>query len=376
MKVGCQTGMLVKRRNRMKRAAARKQSDIDTDNFCLFRRTFLSGLLALGANALIPKRASGAQELATSRGKLHRIDVHHHFAPPRWLSEVTSKELLNARTREWVPAKSIEEMDSTGVATAVASITNPGLWLGDNDGTRRLARECNDYAAKMLNDYPGRFGLFAAMPMPAVDATLREIEYAYDTLKSDGIGLFTSYGDKWLGNAAFAPVFEELNRRKSLVFTHPTAAICCGNLIAEVPPPMVEYGTDTTRAIASLLFTGTAARFPDIRFIFSHAGGTAPYLTERFIRSERNLKDRAQRFPKGVLYELKKFYYDVALTTNPVPLAALMKLVPVSQVLFGSDFPSGGTIDVTGLANYGFSASDLLAIERENALRLLPRLKA
>ena len=205
----------------------------------------------------------------------------------------------------------------------------------------------------MIQDYPSRFGLFAAMPMPAIDATLREIEYAFDTLKSDGIGLFTSYGDKWLGNAAFVPVFEELNRRKALVFTHPTAANCCANLIAEVPPPMVEYGTDTTRAIASLLFTGTAGRFPDIRFIFSHAGGTAPYLTERFIRSERNLKDRAQRFPKGVLYELKKFYYDVALTANPVPLAALLKLVPVSQVLFGTDFPSGGSIEagVKGLAD-------------------------
>jgi predicted TIM-barrel fold metal-dependent hydrolase len=335
------------------------------------------GLLALGANALISEGA-WTQELAGSRGKPHRIDIHHHFAPPPWLSEVTSKELLNARTREWIPAKSIEEMDSTGVATAVASITNPGLWFGDNSATRRLARECNDYAAKMMNDHPGRFGLFAAMPMPAIDATLREIEYAYDTLKCDGIGLFTSYGDKWLGNAAFAPVFEELNRRKALVFTHPTAANCCGNLIAEVPPTMVEYGTDTTRAIASLLFTGTAARFPDIRFIFSHAGGTAPYLTERFVRAERNLKDRAQKFPKGVLYELKKFYYDVALTANPVPLAALLKLVPVSQVLFGTDFPSGGSIEagVAGLTEYGLSAGDLRAIERENALRLLPRLKA
>ena len=361
----------------MKRAAARNHSGIDADYFCLSRRTFLGGLVALGANALIPWRESAAQELAAGRGKPHRIDVHHHFAPPRWLAEVATKERLNVRTRDWMPAKSIEDMDKAGVAIAVASITNPGLWFGDNDATRRLTRECNDYTAKMIQDHPDRFGLFAAMPMPAVDATLREIEYAYDTLKSDGIGLFTSYGDKWLGNALFAPVFEELNRRKALVFTHPTAANCCGNLIAEVPPAIVEYGTDTTRAIASLLFTGTAARFPDIRFIFSHAGGTAPYLTERFIRLERNVKDQAQRLPKGVMHELKKFHYDVAFAANPVPLAALLKLVPVSQVLFGSDFPTSPSEDsVKGLADYSFSVSDLLAIERENALRLLPRLKA
>ena len=120
----------------MKRAAARNQLGIDTDYFSLSRRTFLGGLVALGANTLIPWGASEAQELTAGRGKPHRVDIHHHFAPPRWLAEVSTKELLNARTREWIPAKSIEEMDSTGVATAVASITNPGLWFGDNDATR------------------------------------------------------------------------------------------------------------------------------------------------------------------------------------------------------------------------------------------------
>lgn len=360
----------------MKYAAATNQAGGSSNSMCVSRRTFLGGLAALGASALIPSGDLVAQEMAIGRRNLHRIDLHHHFAPPHWLTEVATKERLNVRTRDWTPAKSIEDMDRAGVANAVVSITNPGLWFGDNNATRRLARECNEYAAKMIQDHPHRFGLFAAMPIPAVDATLREIEYAFDTLKADGIGLFTSYGDVWLGNAAFAPVYEELNRRRALVFTHPTIANCCGNLIAEVPSVTVEYGTDTTRAIASLLFTGTAARYPDIRFIFSHAGGTAPYLTERFIRRERNMKDRAQRLPKGVIHELKKFYYDVALTTNSVPLAALLKLVPASQVLFGTDFPASLSQDsVKGLAEYGFSVSDLLAIERENALGLLPRLK-
>jgi predicted TIM-barrel fold metal-dependent hydrolase len=287
------------------------------------------------------------------------------------------RELLNPRVREWTPAKSIEDMDRAGIASGVASITNPGLWFGNEDAARRLARECNEYAAGMIRDHPGRFGLFAAVPMPAIEATLREIEYALDTLSADGIGLFTSYGDRWIGNAAFTPVFEELDRRKALVFVHPTVADCCANLIAEVPPPVVEYPTDTTRAIASLLFTGTAARFPNIRFVFSHGGGTVTSVVERFLRLERSAKDGAARLPRGVLHELKKFHYDLALTTNPVPVTALLKLVPVSQVLFGTDFPSGGASveGVEGLAACGLAASDLLAIERDNALRLLPRFR-
>ena len=128
------------------------------------------------------------------------------------------------------PRKSIEDMDRGGVAAAVVSITNPGLWFGDAAVTRRLARACNDYGAKLVQDHPTRFGLFAAMPLPDVDATLKEIAYAYDTLKADGVGLLTSYGDTWLGNPAFRPVMEELNRRKAVVHVHPTAANCCRNL--------------------------------------------------------------------------------------------------------------------------------------------------
>src|SRR5262245_53322747 len=155
----------------MKDAAVRNQISKDGGYFSLFRRGFLSGLAAIWVGALMPRGEALGQTPIDSRAKPYRIDIHHHFAPPRWLAEVTSKEFFNARTREWMPAKSIEDMDSVGVALAVVSITNPGLWFGDNEATRRLARECNDYAAKMIQDHPGRFGLFAAMPVPAVDAT-------------------------------------------------------------------------------------------------------------------------------------------------------------------------------------------------------------
>ncbi len=352
---------------------------------CTARRGILGGMLALGGASLLGARSVMAQPQAQTlqrqlqparRTQAHRIDVHHHFNTPRWVAAVATRERLNPRARDWTAAQSIEEMDRNGVATSMLSITNPGLWFGDAEATRSLTRDCNDRLAGFVRDHPGRFGSFAAMPLPDVDATLREIAYAMDVLKCDGVGLFTSYTDKWLGDPAFNPVYEELNRRKALVFVHPTAPNCCGNLIPDVPASLIEYGTDTSRAIASLLFTGTAARYPDIRFIFSHAGGTAPYLILRFQRLERTMKERETRLPKGLMHELQKFHYDTALATSPVTLGALLKIVPVTQVLFGTDFPSGGNMvdGVKGLAECGFSAAELRAIERDNALRLLPKL--
>jgi len=141
------------------------------------------------------------------------------------------------------------------------------------------------------------------MPLPDVEATLQEIAYAYDTLKADGVGLMTSYGDMWLGNAAFRPVMEELNRRNAIVHVHPTAANCCKNLGYGVAAGSIEYGTDTTRAITGVAFSGDAARCPNIRFIWSHAGGTVPFLAGRIDGASNNAKDR---MPRGFMYELKR----------------------------------------------------------------------
>jgi predicted TIM-barrel fold metal-dependent hydrolase len=263
------------------------------------------------------------------------------------------------------------------VATALTSITTPALRFLDDAGARKLARECNDYSAKLVADGKGRFGMFAVMPMPYVEATLQEIGYALDSLKADGIALLTSYGDKWLGDPAFTPVLEELNRRRAVVYTHPTTANCCGNLIPDVPESIIEWGTDTTRTIASLVFSGAAARFRDVQLIFSHGGGTLPFLTERFVRLPLINKNVAARVPNGVEAELKRFYYDTAQAAHPYALASLTKLIPVSQIVFGTDFPYRTAIDhVKGLTEYGFGASDLQAIDRDNALRLMPRLRA
>ena len=229
----------------------------------------------------------------------------------------------------------------------------------------------------MVRDHPGRFGLFATLPLPDVDGSLREIEYALDTLQAEGIGLMTSYGDKWLGHAAFAPVWAELDRRKTVVYTHPITPGCCGNIADDVPAVTIEWAHDTTRTVASLLFSGTAARYPDIRWIFSHGGGTTPFLLSRFVYQEATMKGKETVLPKGLMYELKKFYYDTAQANHPGALAALLKLAPTSQILYGTDYPFRTAAEETGgLSAQRFAAKDLAAIERNNAMRLLPKLKA
>jgi predicted TIM-barrel fold metal-dependent hydrolase len=302
----------------------------------------------------------------------HRIDVHHHIVSPGFVAELRS--LLQPPTLNWTPQRSIEDMDKAGVATAITSVTTPGVWIGDHEQGRRLARDSNDYAAKLAADYPGRFGIFVAVPLPHIAASLAEIEYGLDVLKADGIALFTSYRDKWLGDPAFDPVMEELNRRKAVVFVHPEAPLCCRGLLPGVHEAVLEYGFDTTRAITRILFSGTALRYRDIRWIFCHGGGTAPFLAERLVRAPGTNKALAPYVPDGVMAELKRFHYDVAQIAHPMALAALTRLVPISQILWGTDFPFRfGTEYVKGLSEFGFSAEDLRQIDRENALRLLPR---
>jgi len=342
----------------------------------LDRRSFLTSALAslgLAATASGDSLAALAQEAAPA--KRLRIDVHHHFGPPAWVAEVKGRPMLQPPNTTWTPAKSIEDLDRGGGAAAVLSITNPGLWFGDRAKTNRLARACNEFGAKVVQDHPTRFGLFAAMPLPDVDATLKEIEYTYDTLKADGVGFMTSFDDTWLGNPAYRPVMEELNRRNAVVFVHPTAAACCRglNYAAGVQPASMEYGTDTTRAITGVVVNGDAARFSNIRWIWSHGGGTMPFLAGRIGGDRKN-----EQMPNGFMYELKKFYYDLAGAANPGVVASLLQLVKADKIMFGTDFPPGGNVleaSQTIRALKMFSESDLRLIERDNAVKLLPRLR-
>jgi 6-methylsalicylate decarboxylase len=338
------------------------------------RRGFMLGAGAVALSTAAGGRRAMAQ--ATPESKPFRIDVHHHLSPPTYVTASNDIGFGDPLMKNWTIEKSLADMDKAGIATAMLSVTTPGINPIKPDVARRLCRESNEYAAKLVTDHPGRFGNFAMLPLRDAEGSLREIEYALDTLKADGIALMTSYNDKWLGDPLFLPVMEELNRRKALVYTHPTAANCCVNLVATQQPVMIEFGTDTTRTIADIVFSGNAQKFRDIRWIFSHAGGTMPFLIERFVRNPLLDPKAKGTTPDGTLAELRRFYYDTAQTSNKSAMSALAAIIPPSQILFGTDFPYRTGIDhVKGLREAGvFTDEQIASIERGNALKLIPRL--
>jgi 6-methylsalicylate decarboxylase len=336
------------------------------------RRSVLAG----GAAALAVG-AFGAAEIK-AQGKPHRIDVHHHIAPPTWLDAVKKAKLDNPPLSNWSVQKSLDDMDKAGIATAMTSPTTPQVNFLDNDkeAAARIARESNEYAKKLMSDHPGRFGLFAMLPLPHIDASLAEIAYAFDTLKADGVGIMTSYGDKWLGYPQFAPVWEELHRRKATVYTHPTGANCCVNLVQGVGESTIEFGADTTRSIVSLIFSGASQRYRDINWIFSHGGGALTAFAERLQIQMVTTPPYKDKFTREIVDgELNRFYYDTAQIANAVTIGALAKLVPISQIVYGTDYPYRTGLDHVNGLSAAFSGADLMAIDRENALRIIPRLK-
>jgi len=346
------------------------------------RRAFLSKGAATAGSLLAGCSAGVVLAQTDANGQSGIIDVHHHVSPPKFVAALAKHQLGERPMLDWAPSRSIENMDRAGVALSVTSVTTPGVWFGDRDEARQLARECNEYGARLRTDFPGRFGLFASLPLPDIDDSLKEIEYSFDHLKADGIGVMTSFGDKWLGDESFNPIMEELNRRKAILYTHPTVANCCQNLLPDVHYSVVELSTDTTRAIANLVFSGTTTRFPDIRFIFSHAGGTMPFIYQRFAaypsldKALGLKKDIQAKVPGGVLKELQSFYYDTAQGAHPMAMEPLAKLVSARQILFGTDFPFRTAADhVKGLSKCSFSTDDLAAIYRDNALRLMPQFR-
>lgn len=311
----------------------------------------------------------------------YRIDVHHHFMTPRSVQETRERFMVeisgmnNSSVLEWTVEKSLVEMDKAGVATAILSLNSPGPWSKTMEGSRSLCRHCNEFAAQTHADHPGRFGHFASLPIPDVDGALAEATYALDVLKADGFVMRTSDEDKWLGEPAYWPLYEELDRRKAVLFIHPATPACCQHMNMVCPPALLEYPFDTARAITNWIYSGAAARFPNIRLIFTHGGGAILMILDRLATLVRVKPELAERAPHGALEMLKSYFFDTALVNNQPAFAAMRAALPLSQILLGSDAPYIPlSPSVAALSHLVPEAADLRAIERNNALALFPHL--
>ena len=333
------------------------------------------------------ERAALASANGRSAASVRMIDVHHHHGTPRFANFMATTPSDRAfPPNTWQVNEALADMDAAGVQTAVLS-QFPPYHLGTREERRSLARELNEAAARHALDHPGRFGVFTSLPLPSIDDCLAEIEYGFDVLGADGVAISTSVDGKWLGHPFFEPLWEELNRRKAVVYTHPYTPACCCGLVPEIPEYIIEYGTDTTRTIGSLIWSGTTVKYPDIRFIMSHGGGTMPFLIERFLAGTEVevvpgivTKGKSPPFvppqpPGGVLSELRRMYYDTAQCSNPIALRALRDVVNPSQILYGSDYFYRTNVETARGLNTSqvFSESELDGVKQLNALSLFGR---
>ena len=347
----------------------------------LSRSKFLTAAGA-AATLLIPGAHALAQAPAPAPHGL--IDIHHHYYPAELMTAMQAWQAkhkqppIGGPIAAWTPQRTIAEMDASGIQTAVLSLASPhGVWFDvDTAAIPALARTCNEYAAKMVRDYPGRFGLFAALPMPDVAASLKEVKYAFDTLHADGIGIPTSFGDSWPGDKAYDPLWAELNRRKAMVVFHPYAPNCCGLLQPGVGESYLEYPYDTGRTFMSLMLSGTLAKYRDVKWTFCHGGGTLPYLLGRIMNLATNSREKLDVVaPEGIEAMLQSMYFDTANATYAPTFNALAAAIPISQIMFGTDYPYvTGKQNIGPLLTDGLSPADLLAVESGNAKRLIPRL--
>jgi predicted TIM-barrel fold metal-dependent hydrolase len=313
------------------------------------------------------------------------IDVHQHLTPQVYIDRLASVGVMGSGEHPWPDCsvgKAIDLMDRTGIATAFTSISSPGLYFGDVAFTRGLARACNDAMADLVRGKPDRFGAFAALPLPDIDASLRELEYALDTLKLDGVNLVTHVAQRYMGHPEETELYAELDRRRAVVFVHPVRPNLDGLASLSYSTGLTELVFDTTRAIANMLFTGTLARFPNVRFIMPHAGGVTPFLLFRLSGQDSNPKMR-DKIPEGVAAYLRRFYYDIAQSAAPLSLRALSEVADADRILFGTDYPYALTREkvvydtIAGVRAYdGYDAAQRRRVERDNALALFPRLTA
>src|ERR1700730_16287020 len=308
----------------------------------------------------------------------HRIDVHHHLVPPIWAEALSGHggDPSGWHSPAWSADSSLAFMDAQRIATAVLSLTAPGVTGWQGAARRDMARRVNEFGAELAARRPDRFGSFATLSLPDVEGAVRELEYALDTLRADGVVLLSNYAGHYLGDAAFGPLWAELDRRAAVVFVHPAKPAI--PVIEGIPGPIVDYPFDTTRSAVQLVLNGVIARSPRVTIILSHAGGFLPYAAHRFadVASAVRIDVPATA---DLLESFRSFYFDPALSSSPASLLALQSFARPGHILYGSDFPyapaSVGASFTAKLDSFeGLSRETRAAIDNGGARELFARL--
>jgi 6-methylsalicylate decarboxylase len=311
------------------------------------------------------------------------VDVHHHILPDVfWRATNDAHNPVGGISpAPWSKESTLSYMDDAGIDVAITSISTPGVHMGDDAAARDLARRVNEISAELITGRPDRFGGFAALPLPDVDGALRALEYGLDVLKLDGVVLFSNARGIYLGDARFQPLFDELERREAVVFVHPTSSPDPAARTLGLPDSLIDFTADTTRAVAQLHYGNIFARTPNVKYIFSHAGGTIPYLATRFaIVDEMNVIPGAEERGRAA-DTLRRLYWDTALSWHPANLRMLRSVVGLDQVLFGSDYPYLRRDLAVSCRREVESSAELdseesRAVLADNALKIFPRMAA
>jgi 6-methylsalicylate decarboxylase len=308
------------------------------------------------------------------------IDVHAHLIPPFYRAALIAAgrgPSISGGFPQWSPAMALEQMDEHSIAAAILSVSQPGVHFGDDASARSLARRFNEYMVRLNADNAGRLGSFAVLPLPDVAGAVAEIDYALDVLKLDGIGVLASYGEQFLGDDRFDPLLEKLNARGAVTFVHPNLHPSARGLNLGVPAWVVEYPFDTTRAVVNLVLSGKRRRYPNIRFILAHAGGTIPFLAWRIAAAPQIDKRYASLSSDDIRADLRSFWYETAQAPGVETFGALSHVAVPERILFGSDWPyclSSVTAAMIGALNQ-VDAEQRRGVESANALNLFPRFK-
>ncbi|WP_454789219.1 amidohydrolase family protein [Mycolicibacterium lutetiense] len=309
---------------------------------------------------------------------MNRIDTHHHMLPPAYREALQKAGIGEAGGRampDWSPEASLQTMAELDVATAVLSVSTPGTtFLPNASDATALAIDLNDYGAEVFASQSDRFGFFATLPMPHVEAATTEAIRALDTLGADGVVLLANNGGTYLGQGGQDELWAALDARSAVVFIHP--AELPGPTVPGVVPFAADFLLDTTRAAYLLVRNGIRRKYPNIKFILSHAGGFVPYASHRMAVA---IMGDTGRSPADSLDDFASFYFDTALSSSAAALPTLLAFAKPGHITFGSDWPfaplPASQLFAAGLDTYdGLDAAARQAINRDNALALFPRL--